>query len=121
MTQTARLATAKMITTNKTTTAGATLLLASPQALASDCTPLGQVDAKVMTPPDHGTIHIEKGMAFPHYAPGDPPYLCNTKKGPATLITYQAAPGFSGQDTAVVQIFFPDGNAPTILFHIAVR
>ena len=121
LTPAARLVNARLITMDKTTLAGATLMLASPQALARDCTPLGQVDVKVVTPPENGTIHIAKGMAFPNYTPGDAPYLCNTKKSPATLITYQSSPDFSGQDTAVVQIFFPDGKAPTILFHIAVR
>jgi hypothetical protein len=121
MTPTARLANAKMITVNKTTTAGATLMLASPQSLANDCSPLGQVNAKVITPPDHGTVNIEKGTAFSNYTPGDPPYLCNAKKSPATLITYRSAPGFSGQDTTSVQIFFPDGRAPTMLIHIEVR
>jgi len=96
-------------------------MLASPQSLAKDCSSLGQVDVKVITPPDHGTIYIEKGMAFSNYTPGDPPYLCNAKKSPATLITYRSAPGFSGQDTAAVQIFFPDGHAPTMLFHLEVR
>ncbi len=101
--------------------AGTTLMLASPQALARDCSPLGPVEAKVVTQPDHGTVAIAKGMAFSNYTPGDPPYLCNAKKSPATLITYRSAPGFSGQDTAAVQIFFPDGHAPTMLFHIDVR
>lgn len=116
-----KLANARLITANKTTMAGATLMLASPMSLAKDCSPLGQVDAKIITPPDHGTVHIEQGMAFPSYTPGDAPYLCNARKGPATLITYRSAPGFSGQDAATVQIFFPDGNAPTILFHLDVR
>jgi hypothetical protein len=52
---------------------------------------------------------------------GDPPYLCNAKKSPATLITYRSAPDFTGKDTAAVQIFFPDGRAPTMLFHLEVR
>jgi hypothetical protein len=115
------MANARMITVTKTTMAGATLMLASPQALAPDCSPLGQVEAKVITPPDHGAVHIEQGMAFPNFSPGDPPYLCNARKSPATLITYRSAPGFSGQDTAAVQIFFPDGKAPTMLFHLNVQ
>nr|WP_294556203.1 hypothetical protein [uncultured Rhodopila sp.] len=121
MTPAARLATARVVTVDKTIMAGQTLLLASPQSLARDCTPLGKVDAKVITPPENGTIHIDSGMAFPNFTPGDPPYLCNSKKLPATVISYRSTPGFSGRDTAVVQFFFPDGNAPTFLFHIAVR
>ncbi|MGI4809552.1 MAG: hypothetical protein ACRYF2_15765 [Janthinobacterium lividum] len=121
MTPAARLANAKTISVGKTTTTGATLILASPQSLARDCSPLGQVVAKVVTPPEHGTVAIEDSMAFSNYTPGDPPYLCNAKKSPATLITYRSASGFSKQDVASVQIFFPDGHAPTMLFHIDVR
>ena len=121
LTPTARLAAARTISTTKTTRAGAVLSLASPQALAPDCTSLGQVDAKVMLPPDHGTIHIEHGSAFSNFVPGDPPFACNARKSPATLITYRSEPGFSGEDTASVQVFFPDGRAPTLVFHISVR
>jgi hypothetical protein len=121
MTPAARLANAKMITVNKTTKTGTTLVLASPQSLAIDCSPLGEVDAKIIAPPDHGTVDIVKGMAFSNYTPGDPPYLCNAKKSPATLITYRSTPGFSGQDTVSVQIFFPEGRAPTVIFHLDVR
>jgi hypothetical protein len=119
-TPTLRLATARLISMHKTTMAGKTLMLASPQALAADCSPLGEVGAKVLTPPGNGTIRIAHGMAFSDFVPGDPPFLCNTRKTPATLITYRASPGFSGEDTAVVRIVFPDGRAPTIVFHITV-
>lgn len=120
-TQNARLAAARMVTVNKTTTAGTTLMLTSVGSLNRDCTSRGQVTAKVVQAPDNGTVHIENGMAFPSYSPGDAPYLCNARKSPMTLITYRAEPGFTGQDTTSVQVFFPDGNAPTLLFHIAVQ
>jgi hypothetical protein len=121
LTSTARLAKAHEIMLNKTTMAGATLLLASPASLNADCTPLGPVVAKVVVAPEHGKVRIAAGTAFPHYVPGDPPYECNSHRSPATIITYRAAPGFSGEDSTAVQIFFPDGDAPTVLFHIAVR
>jgi hypothetical protein len=121
LTSTARLARAREIIMDKTTLSGATLLLASPAALAPDCTPLGVVEAKVVVPPEHGVVHIRQGTAFPHYVPGDPPYACNAIRSPATIITYRSSPGFSGEDSAGVQIFFPDGAAPTVLFHIAVQ
>ncbi len=110
-----------MITVKKTTTPGMALTLASPQSLASDCSPLGEVDAKVIAPPDHGSIDIRQGLIFSHYVPGDPPYLCNARKTPATVITYRANHGYSGEDTTSVQVFFPNGQAPILLFHIEVR
>ncbi|GAB0118975.1 hypothetical protein [Acidisoma sp. 7E03] len=120
MTQTARLAKAKEIVMHKTTTAGETMLIARPASLAPDCTPLGDVDAKVILPPGHGKVSITAGTAFPNYAPGDPPYACNSHRSPATIIAYQAKPGYVGQDETKVQIFFPDGDAPLLVVHITV-
>lgn len=121
LTPTARLAKAREIVMNKATMAGSTLLLASPAALNADCSPMGPVGAKVVVAPEHGKVRIAPGTAFPNYVPGDPPYACDAHRSPATIITYRAAPGFSGEDATAVQIFFPDGDAPTVLFHIAVR
>ena len=121
MTPAARLATARSITVNKQTTAGARLILGSLQSLARDCSPLGVVEAKLLTPPANGTVRIEQGTAFSNFSAGDPPYACNSRRSPATVVSYQASPGFTGQDAAVVQIFFPDGNAPTMVFSIGVR
>jgi hypothetical protein len=46
-------------------------MLASSQAPASDCTPLGQVDAKVVTSPDHGTIAGYRGVPDQLVGQGD--------------------------------------------------
>ena len=121
MTPTARLADARLISVAKTTASGASLMLASPQALARDCSPLGRVEAKVITQPEHGTVTIASGTAFSNYAPGDPPYACNARRSPATVISYRSAPDYVGPDVAAVQVFFPDGRAPEMLFRIDVR
>jgi len=112
---------ARLITANKTTTGGATLILTEAMSLNRDCSPQGHIDAKIVAQPDHGAVSIQPGSAFPAYSPADPPYLCNARKSPATIVTYRATPGFTGQDTASIQLFFPDGRAPTILYHIDVR
>ncbi len=119
-TSTALIAAARLVTVRKTTTAGAMLRLASPSALAPDCTSLGAVVVKVTEPPDHGTVHVAHGMAFTDFRPGDPPYLCNARRTPATLVFYQPAPGYTGADTAVIRVFFPNGQAPTVRYDITV-
>ena len=96
-------------------------MLTNIQSLDKDCSPLGKIDTKIITPPDHGTLSVTQGLAFPNYSPGDPPFMCNAKKSPATLLTYRAAPGYVGPDATSVQIFFPDGKAPTMLFKIDVK
>ncbi len=77
--------------------------------------------AKVVVPPDHGVVHIAQGTAFPNYVPGDPPFACNGVRRPATIITYRSAASFTGEDSAAVQIFFQDGDAPTVVFHVDVE
>lgn len=121
VTSTAMLAAARLITVHKTTTAGATLSLAGPQALGPDCRPSGPVVVKVTTPPDHGAVHVAQGMIFSNYKPGDPPYPCNARKTSATLVSYQAVAGFVGEDVAVIQVFFPNGQAPMIRYNITVN
>ncbi len=79
------------------------------------------MEDKVVVPPDHGVVQIRQGIVYPHYVPGDPPFVFNAIRSPATIITCRSTPGFSGEDTAAVSIFFPDGDAPTVVFHIAVQ
>ncbi|MCQ8279395.1 hypothetical protein NFI95_13195 [Acetobacteraceae bacterium KSS8] len=117
----ALLANAKLITVNKTTTAGAELRLASPLPLDRTCAPDGDVIVKLITPPDHGSVTITHGTVLPNFTPADgPQYLCNSRKALATLVTYRATPGFTGDDAAVIQIFFPDGRAPSVRYNITV-
>ena len=120
-TSTAVLASARLIEVHKTTISGATLRLAAPQALDPDCSPMGEVVVKVTAPPDHGAVNVAPGLIFSEFSPGDPPFMCNARKTPATLITYQATAGYVGDDVAVIQIFFPDGHAPTVRYDITVR
>jgi hypothetical protein len=121
MTPTARLATAKFVLVTKTALNGERLNLGTYQSLDHDCAPLGHVSARVITQPAHGTVEIADGVAFPNYSPGDPPYRCNGTKSPATLAYYRSAPGYAGADAAVVEVFFPTGNSPTIRYNIVVK
>ncbi len=89
-------------------------------ALDRDCNPLGQIEVKVTSPPDHGTVHVTSGLNFSEHRPGDPPYFCDARRTPATIVTYQAAPAYTGSDVSVFQIFFPDGRAPTVRTDITV-
>ncbi|GAB0118918.1 hypothetical protein Acid7E03_29900 [Acidisoma sp. 7E03] len=121
MTSTEKMVKSKELVTHKTTISGGILLLASASSLAPDCTPLGPIEVKIITPPQHGTVHAAAGTAFPEYVRGDPPYACNKKRSPAEIITYQSTPGFTGEDSTLMQIFFPNGDAPKMLFHLSVE
>jgi hypothetical protein len=121
MTSTERLVKSKEIVTHKTTISGGTLLLATASSLAPDCTPLGDIEVKVLIPPQHGAVHAAAGTAFPEYVPGDASYACNKTRSPAEIITYRSTPSFTGEDSTLLQIFFPNGDAPKFLFHLSVE
>ena len=121
MSQGARLAAAKMISLDKTVMAGQSLSLSKFSSLKKDCTQDGDISVKVLTQPEHGAVQVNQVMAFSEYEPGDPHFQCNNKKAPMTEITYRAQAGYAGDDTIVLQVFFPSGNAPTILYRLSVR
>lgn len=81
--------------------------LAEPAALKADCSPMGQVEAKVGVAPEQGRVRIVQGATFPNYVPGDPPYACDARRSPATIIIYRASRCFSGEDATAVKIVFP--------------
>ena len=43
------------------------------------------------------------------------------EESPVTLVYYQSAQGFTGVDSAVVEVLFPSGNVRTVNYSINVR
>jgi hypothetical protein len=89
--------------------------------LNPDCTATGVAKVTVVTPPEHGAMTVERGEAYPSFPRDNPRSACNTRKAPAVLLYYQSAPGYTGNDTAVVEVVFPAGNLRHQTYMITVR
>lgn len=78
-------------------------LIVSFYATASNCTSLGYPTLKLVKPPQHGQVSIEKGTEFATFGKDDPRSVCNGKEVPATVIYYTSEPGFIGADSVAFE------------------
>ena len=117
----AQLAAARFVRVDKTVLAGSEIDLTTSRSLNGDCSPHGHVEARVVSQPAHGTVTIEDATIYPTFAPNHPLNHCNGRKAMATVVKYRAESGYTGSDVAVVEVFFPSGNSPTMTFNIAVK
>jgi hypothetical protein len=85
-----------------------------------DCTARGYPDVRVVTPPAHGTITLDKGEDYPFFPDDNVRKACNKQKVPATQTYYQSHPGFSGTDTVEVEVLFPGGRTRRATYAITV-
>jgi len=89
--------------------------------LNPDCTATGVPKVTLITPPSHGTMSTEQGEDYPSYPTDNPRHVCNMRKVPAVLLYYQSASGYTGNDTAGVEVVFPAGNLQHMTYQITVR
>jgi hypothetical protein len=90
-------------------------------SLNPDCTSTGIPVARVIVPPNHGTVEFKKGTDYPRFHPMNPRAACNGRKAPALQVFYVPTPGYVGPDTFTVETVFPDGNAHIARFPLDVR
>jgi len=90
--------------------------------LNPDCSSAGYVTVRVITPPAHGELTIEKGIDYPSYPKDNQRYQCNLKKVPLVNAYYRSIPGYLGVDTVTIEWISPIiPVAKTQTFMIAVR
>lgn len=107
--------------TTRTIPAGQSIRLDFATSLNADCTPTGEVTARLVSGPSNGTVQIDKTMANPTYLQSNQRYVCNTRKVPGTRVTYTPKPGFTGTDNVAVEMFFPSGVNRTNSYTIIVK
>ena len=76
-----------------------------------DCSSRGEVDVRIVSPPAHGEVHLEKGHDFPNYGRDNPRAECNRQEVPAQALFYKSSAGYSGPDAVVIEALYPDGNS----------
>ena len=90
-------------------------------SLNADCTAVGKVVVRDLKKPSHGTVTIEEGEAYTYFDKDNQRYHCNTQKSQGVLVLYQSAPGYTGPDSASIQVFFPTGHERTVDYDISVN
>ena len=90
--------------------------------LNPDCSSAGYVTVRVIAPPAHGELTIEKGIDYPTYPKDNQRYQCNLKKVPLVNVYYRSISGYLGVDTVTIEWISPTiPVAKNQTFTIAVR
>ena len=97
------------ISQRSATPSGEPLLLFHYFNVAPDCG-ASEVSFRLATPPAHGTVRFVASQNRPFtdgrplFADGDPRARCGDRLVPTTDAVFTPAPGFSGQDSFVIEV-----------------
>jgi hypothetical protein len=89
--------------------------------LNPDCSSRGDTKIRIVTQPLHGSLKVEDGTDYPNFTRDNSRYECNAKKAPGALVYYQSEAGYTGSDSADVEVSYPDGIVRKIAYRITVK
>ena len=101
--------------------AGHTLKVASLSAIDQACHSLGPFTIGLIDAPHDGRVEVVQGTGFPNFFTWNTRSSCNTRKLPATIVSYTPAPGYVGEDDFAVEIVGPQGHVGRARYRITVR
>jgi len=101
--------------------AGNPVVVYETTGLNPDCSRTGAIVIRVVKPPAHGSLKVADASVFPHYPPANVRSVCNSRSVPGYRVTYQSRKGYSGADSAELQVFFPAGRALDVTTPIEVK
>ena len=100
---------------------GGQVTLTTLSEIDQGCNSHGQVSVGLIEQPQGGRIDVRPTRAYPNFISYNTRSRCNTRKLPATLVTYRASPGFTGSDNVTIEAVFPSGGVRRYRFAISVR
>ena len=100
---------------------GRTLEVAKYSNINPDCSSMGAVQVNLVEAARNGEVRVGDGGRFMAFGLGNPRAACNRRKIATTYVTYRSMPGFTGQDTFVVEAIFATGVAQRARITVNVR
>jgi hypothetical protein len=86
-----------------------------------DCSVIGLPSVRIVEQPKSGKVAVEKGTGFPAFPANNSRFKCNSNRAEGMIISYTPNPGYTGADSIVTDIIYPDGNAVRRRYAIDVR
>jgi hypothetical protein len=105
----------------KTALSGKPLKLNFSNATNPDCSSVGETVVRLTQAPQHGKITISKASEFPSFPKGNARRDCNKQRVPGTQTVYVPEAGYTGTDTAAIEIIFPTGATARRSYTITVK
>lgn len=104
-----------------TAMSGKPLKLNFSNATNPDCSSVGETVVKLTQAPAHGSVTIAKASDFPSFKKKNVRYACNKQRVAGTKTVYVSERGFTGTDSAVIEIIFASGSTARRSYTINVR
>jgi hypothetical protein len=86
-----------------------------------DCSSVGETVVRLTQAPAHGRVTISKARDFPSFPQNNVRYTCNRQRVAGTKTVYVAERGFTGTDSAAIEIIFASGGTARRYYTINVR
>jgi hypothetical protein len=105
---------------DKTVEAGRAAVLWGDTSLGADCTPVGDTQLEVTTPPAHGKTVVRDGTLYAMYPPGAERAYCSGRLVTGVLAVYTAESGYVGADQVVLRGTTAQGEVREVTVNITV-
>jgi hypothetical protein len=105
----------------KTALSGKPLKLNFSNATNPDCSSIGETVVRLTQAPQHGKVTISKASDFPGFPKGNARRDCNKKRVAGTQTVYVSERGYTGSDSAAIEIIFPTGATARRSYTIDVK
>ncbi len=90
-------------------------------ALNPDCSVIGAPTVHIMEQPHSGKVAVENGTGFSAFPASNTRFKCNSNRSDGVVISYTPNPGYTGADSIMMEIIYPDGSAAKRHYAIDVR
>jgi hypothetical protein len=105
----------------KVAASGTPMTLYQAWAANPDCTPTGTITVRIISSPSHGRVSVARTKVFPRFPPHNPRFHCNARGVMGVKAMYVSRRGYTGPDTAALELIFPTGGYRRVGFGIVVR
>ncbi|MGO4715019.1 hypothetical protein [Bradyrhizobium sp. 2TAF24] len=106
---------------SKVAASGATIRLYRASSTNPDCSTAGEPIVRLTQSPQHGRIRLARTRVYINFPPNNLRSACNRSGVRGVLVSYVSQRGYTGPDSAAIDVFYPSGNVRQASFDIAVR
>jgi len=89
--------------------------------LEPDCSSQPFAGVRIIEPPKHGEATVKPDTGFTNFAKDNARFECNKQRSDGTGVFYRSASGYTGADSLLVEITYPDGRLANARYSIEVK
>jgi hypothetical protein len=89
--------------------------------LDPDCTTSPFASVRIVEEPKHGEATLKEDTGFTNYAKDNVRFECNQQRSDGTAVLYRGEAGYTGKDSLMLELVYPDGRESRLRYSIDVK